>query len=216
MGHLIASQMRARQKCGCSNIASLEREERKKEGEKRKKQRSAFEPCNLHVPRTRTTDTCPRVVVNETHTEADWSVEAVWSSAGCRRGRCCCPPRPGNIGRRSPSSGCARSRVWSTRPASVCRSASLTWKDVAGSSPRSLSGDTWRRTGLREENTSLWWWQWWWLELKDRIDNGSKYDVLDEMGNFYFSFMGCQFSVISVCTGKIDYWIELIINCIIF
>lgn len=36
MGHLIASQMRARQKCGCSNIASLEkeREERKKEKKK--------------------------------------------------------------------------------------------------------------------------------------------------------------------------------------
>lgn len=182
-----------------------ERERGKKKRKEKRKQRSAFEPCNLHVPRTRTTDTCPRVV-NETHTEADWSVEAVWSSAGCRRGRCCCPPRPGNIGRRSPSSGCARSRVWSTRPASVCRSASLTWKDVAGSSPRSLSGDTWRRTGLREENTSLWWWQWWWLEwweLKDRIDNGSKYD---EMGNFYFSFGMSVFGYLSVlnnCWGKL-------------
>lgn len=131
-----------------------------------------FEPCNLHVSLA-TLTTVHACNVNETHTEADWSVEAAWSSAGCRRGRCCCPPRPGNIGPRSPSSECARSRVWSTRPASVCRSASSTWKDVAGSSPRSLSGDTWLRTGLRGEYVSLMMMAMMMVNRRTSIDNGS-------------------------------------------
>lgn len=120
--------------------------------------------CNLHVTRTLYYAECletrlasfrASVHVNETHTEEDSSVGEVWSSAGCRRDRCCCPPHPENIGPRSPSSACARSPVWSKRPENVCRFASSISTGVAGSSPRFPCGGTCSTTGLLDRHLSF-------------------------------------------------------------